>query len=272
MPDAMVQLAKEFLEVHGYIVSTSVKMRLKGRKAKRTESDVDIIGYRNKPPIDYLKLPYDRTLEKYIIAEVKSTHNGVDKSYFKEIKSSKFDSWNKEYLKRYAPLSQMQEILFCSHTTEEVISEAQKEGIKIVTAIHMLKVLSQIIKNKVEKPNAYYAERPIYSTLRMLIDLLNNPAKENGERLLLADLLWIINPHRKGYRNNFMERNRDALIRLLKSETHNETIDKLMGKIRYEDWGQFYYVINRSFKGLSKKQREKLIKGLRRATPNLLQK
>jgi len=143
MPDAMVQLAKEFLEVHGYIVSTSVKVPLKGKKVNRTESDVDIIGYRYKPPVDFWELPYDTTLENYIIAEVKGTHNGVDKSYFKDIKDNKFDKWNKKYLKRYAPSSKMQEILFCSHTTEEVEKEAKKNGIKIVTAIHMLKILSK---------------------------------------------------------------------------------------------------------------------------------
>ena len=271
MPDAMVQLAKEFLEVHGYIVSTSVKMRLKGRKAKRTESDVDIIGYRYKPPIDYWELPYDRTLEKYIIAEVKSTHNGVDKSYFKEIKSSKFDSWNKEYLKRYAPLSQMQKILFCSHATEETINKAKKEGIKIVTAIHMLKVLSQIINNKGEKSNAYYPERPIYSTLRVLIDLLNKPTKENEESLLLEDLLWIIDFHKRD-RNNFMEKNRDALISLLKNESNHETRDKLMEQIRDEDWWQFYYVIIAYFEGLPNKHREQLINGLIKKNKKLLQR
>ena len=72
MTDAMTQLTKEYLETHGYIVSTNVKANKKGRKAKRTESDIDIIAYRHQKRDE--KLPWDEGLDdcKYIIGEVKT--------------------------------------------------------------------------------------------------------------------------------------------------------------------------------------------------------
>ncbi len=270
MPDALTQLAKEFLEVHGYVVSTAVKMRLKGRKAKRTESDVDIIAHRYKTPIGYRNLPYNKTLENYIVAEVKSTYHGVDKSYFKDIKEDKFDNWNERYLQRYAPLSKMQKILFCAHATEKVTKMAHSKKIKIITAMDMLKTLSQIINRKEEKQNTYYTEWPIYSTLRMLIDFLNNPAPAYDNKLLLEDLLWITDPHRRRYRNNFVEQNRNSFVSLLYNETHHETLDTIMKKLRDDDWWYFFhYRIGKYFVGLPTKKRMQLIKYLKKQDKKL---
>jgi hypothetical protein len=176
MPDTMTQLVKEFLEVHGYIVSTSIKMG-KSKQNSNTESDVDIIAYRYKWPNENKKY-YDTSLKNYIIGEVKSTYNGVDKSYFKEINESKFKAWNSKLVKRYVPQSKKQNILFCYSTTEGAIKQAKKQKIKIITATHMLTILAKIIINKSSKRYTYYIERPIYSTLRMLLYLLSEKSEE----------------------------------------------------------------------------------------------
>jgi len=230
MTDAMVQLAKEFLEVHGYTVSTSVKMPLKGKNG-RTESDVDIVAHRYKKP--FKGKTYDKLLNSdYIIAEVKGTLHGIPKEYFNEIYKKKFNNWDKKSLRRYAPLSKTQKILFCSHTTKEVIDEAEKDDINIVTAAHMLKALSNIIKKKKNKRYTYYTEWPIYSSLRELIYLLNGPQKEYKDNLLLKDLLWIAEPKHARDRNKFIDQNRKTLVKILQGETSHETLDGLMKNLK----------------------------------------
>ena len=219
MTDAMVQLAKEFLEVHGYTVSISFKMPLKGKNGS-TESDVDIIAHKYKNPRNLPDKIYDGSLNSdYIIAEVKGTLNGIRKRrYFKEIYTKKFNRWDKKYLKQYVPLAEYQRILFCFNATQEIVDEAKAKEIQVITAAHMLNALSKIIKEKNEKKNTYYTEWPIYSTLRELIYLLNEPQPEYSDNLLLENLLWIDKPEHARYRNKFIDQNRKILVRLLQGK------------------------------------------------------
>lgn len=234
----MVQLAKEFLEVHGYTVSTSVKMPLKG-KEKQTESDVDIIAHRYKKPLNFPRGIYDGSLNSnYIIAEVKGTLNGIKKGYFKEIYNKKFNAWNKKYLKRYVPLAKYQRILFCFNATQEIVNKAKAKKIQVITAAHMLNalskiIISKIIKEKEKKKNTYYTEWPIYSSLRVLIYFLNEPQTEYRDKLLLEDLLWITAHARyRNYRNKFIDQNRNILVNLLQGETGHKTLYELMKNLK----------------------------------------
>jgi len=270
MTDAMVQLAKEFLEVHGYTVSTSVKMPLK-RKEKQTESDVDIIAHRYKKPLNFPRGVYDELLNSdYIIAEVKGTLNGIKKGYFKEIYNKKFRRWNEEYLKRYVPLTKYQRILFCFNATQETVDEAKAKKIQVITAAHMLKALSKIIINKMikedgKKKNTYYTEWPIYSSLRELIYFLNEPKTEYGDKLLLEDLLWITARARyRNYRNKFIDQNRNTLVNLLQGETGHKRLDELMEKLKKENLEEFYKIIKRYSNYLPQQKRNDLIRSLTR--------
>ena len=82
---------------------------------------------------------------------MKGTLNGIKKVYFKEIYNKKFKRWNREYLKRYVPLTKYERILFCFNATQETIDEAKAKKIQVITAAHMLKALSKIIINKIIK-------------------------------------------------------------------------------------------------------------------------
>lgn len=193
MEDAMTQLAKEYLQTGGYLVDTNIKIGKISKKGK-TESDVDIIAVTNKPWKDKNRKNLKRLEEivknkpSQLICEVKTY--AVDYDSVRSIFNNKFNDWDeKNYVKKYTELSGRIWVLFCYDASDSSRKFAEGKNIKIITASDMIDDLITYIIKKTDKKSTYYKDRPIYSTLRMLIYLLNYPTSKDNTRNIKLECL-----------------------------------------------------------------------------------
>lgn len=214
MPDAMTQLAKEFLELNHYIVSTNIKIP---KSKNQTESDVDIIASSNKGSktlADEFDLKY-----KTIIGEVKnysiSSGKTLTEVYYSKFKHVEENPFSRNRIKEYVRLShKFDKVLFCKDIKPSVLKYAKKHKIKIITAVQMISYMARhykgLITNNAKRSHTYYPEWYNYNTLRILMDALADPSYYR-DRLHLKDLVLLDFDTQGSTRSGFIHQNQSFL-------------------------------------------------------------
>lgn len=248
MADPMTELAKEFLEIHNYIVRKETKFykKMKNGKPFQTASDIDIIAIRPKPTkINDIKFG------KNIIGECKNAEI-VSREKLREIYNGKFrhienPRISSAQLKKYLSGKSFDKIIFCQATTDDVYKYALKKyGIRIITSGFIINSLINYVKTS-DRNWSYYPEWYHYNTIRtIMLYLYYTKYKDN---LTLEDLVWIDPKKNKQYRNGFVELNAKFLEEFVYRETSYDIIKNLIKRLskEYPRWFREQLKQNKSF-------------------------
>lgn len=207
----MTELAREFLYLNKYHVSTDVKF-YKNKEHKGTKGDIDIIARR----VNDLKLD-DFILGKNLVAEVKSQIIKSKKN-FDDIYSDKFAyiddleiGWTQ--LKNYVPGKNFERILFCLATTEEVYKYALKKyNLKILTFGFIFKEFNKLYQESGKR--TYIPDAPFFSMTRWF-SLYLYKSHLYQDKLTLEDFIWIDPDEEPRYRKEFNKLNSEFISRFL---------------------------------------------------------
>jgi hypothetical protein len=248
MADPTTELAKEFLEINGYIVRKETKFykKIKNKRPFGTASDIDIIATRSRP----IKIG-DIKLKENIVAEAKNwevdSKGTIDDIYndkFKRVENFKV-SWVQ--LKNFISSKRFDKILFCLATTEKVYKYALKEyGIKIITSGFIIKNIANFVKTS-ERNWSYYPEWYHYNTIRTI--LLYLYYTKYKDKLTLEDLVWIDPKKNRQYTNRFVKLNSKFLEEMVYRESSGDIIINIIKRLskEYPWWFKKQLKTNKSF-------------------------